>query len=190
LQHLVSGGERMSRIGQLPIQIPDGVKVTVGKGTVTAEGAKGTLSQDYLGSVIEIQLDDNVCTVRRKNESKQAKSMHGLYRKLISNMVVGVSQGFSKVLLVNGVGYRAELRDKALVLNLGYSNPIEYPVPEGITITVEGNNRIIVGGADRQRVGQVSAEIRAFRPPEPYKGKGIRYENEYVRRKIGKTGVK
>jgi large subunit ribosomal protein L6 len=116
--------------------------------------------------------------------------MHGLYRKLIQNMVVGVSEGFTKVLLVNGVGYRAELRDDVLVLNLGYSNPIEYPVPEGTTINVEGNNRIVVSGADRQQVGQVSAEVRRFRPPEPYKGKGIRYENEYVRRKIGKTGIK
>jgi large subunit ribosomal protein L6 len=103
---------------------------------------------------------------------------------------VGVSEGFSKVLLVNGVGYRAEQREDILVLNLGYSNPIEYPVPEGITITVEGNNRIVVSGPDRQQVGQVSAEIRSMRPPEPYKGKGIRYENEYVRRKIGKTGIK
>jgi large subunit ribosomal protein L6 len=105
-------------------------------------------------------------------------------------MVVGVSEGFSKVLLVNGVGYRAEARGDVVVLNLGYSNPIEYPIPDGITIAVEGNNRIVVSGADRQKVGQVSAEIRGLRPPEPYKGKGIRYENEYVRRKIGKTGIK
>lgn len=180
----------MSRIGQMPIVIPDGVTIKVGKETVTVEGARGKLSQDYHASIVQINLDDKLCTVRRKNDSQQAKSMHGLYRKLIHNMVVGVSEGFSKVLLVNGVGYRAELRDEMLVLNLGYSNPIEYPVPAGITITVEGNNRIIVSGADRQRVGQISAEIRGFRPPEPYKGKGIRYEKETVRRKIGKTGVK
>jgi large subunit ribosomal protein L6 len=174
----------------MPIEIPDGVTLTVEDKRVVVKGAKGELSQDYHGSIVSISLEDNVCTVQRKGESKQAKSMHGLYRKLIHNMVVGVSQGFSKVLLVNGVGYRAELREEALVLNLGYSNPIEYPIPEGISITVEGNNRIVVSGADRQQVGQISAEIRGLRPPEPYKGKGIRYENEYVRRKIGKTGIK
>jgi len=180
----------MSRIGTIPIQIPDGVTMTVGNRTVTVKGTKGELSQDYHESIVKINLEDKVCTIERKSESKQAKSMHGLYRKLIHNMVVGVSEGFTKVLLVNGVGYRAELRGDVLVLNLGYSNPIEYPVVEGIAVTVEGNNRIIVSGADRQQVGQVSAEIRGFRPPEPYKGKGIRYENEYVRRKIGKTGIK
>jgi large subunit ribosomal protein L6 len=180
----------MSRIGRMPIQIPDGVTITVDNRTVTVKGTKGELSQDYKTSFVKINLEDKVCTIERNGESKQAKSMHGLYRKLIHNMVVGVSEGFTKVLLVNGVGYRAELRDDVLVLNLGYSNPIEYPVPEGITISVEGNNRIIVSGADRQQIGQVSAEIRRFRPPEPYKGKGIRYENEYVRRKIGKTGIK
>ncbi len=180
----------MSRIGIMPIQIPDGVTITVDNGTVTVKGTKGELSQDYHKSYVKINLEDRVCTIERNSESKQAKSMHGLYRKLVQNMVVGVSEGFTKVLLVNGVGYRAELRDDVLVLNLGYSNPIEYPVPEGITINVEGNNRIVVSGADRQQVGQVSAEVRRFRPPEPYKGKGIRYENEYVRRKIGKTGIK
>jgi large subunit ribosomal protein L6 len=180
----------MSRIGRMPIRIPDGVTISVGNGMVTVKGTKGELSQDYHKSFVKINLEDKVCTIERNSESKQAKSMHGLYRKLIHNMVVGVSEGFTKVLLVNGVGYRAELRDDVLVLNLGYSNPIEYPVPEGITISVEGNNRIIVSGADRQQIGQVSAEIRRFRPPEPYKGKGIRYENEYVRRKIGKTGIK
>lgn len=179
----------MSRIGKMPIQIPDGVKISVAKNTVTVEGAKGKLSQDYR-SVVEITLEDRVCTVSRKSESREARAMHGLYRKLIHNMVVGVSEGFTKVLLVNGVGYRAELRGGVLVLNLGYSNPIEYPIPEGITITVEGNNRIVASGADRWQLGQACAEIRSFRPPEPYKGKGIRYENEYVRRKIGKTGVK
>jgi large subunit ribosomal protein L6 len=180
----------MSRIGRMPIRIPDGVTISVGNGMVTVKGTKGELSQDYHKSFVKINLEDKVCTIERNSESKQAKSMHGLYRKLIHNMVVGVSEGFTKVLLVNGVGYRAELREDVLVLNLGYSNPIEYPVPEGITISVEGNNRIIVSGADRQQIGQVSAEIRRFRPPEPYKGKGIRYENEYVRRKIGKTGIK
>jgi large subunit ribosomal protein L6 len=174
----------------MPIEIPQGVTLTVDKGTVTVKGVKGELSQAYHGQAVTINSADGLCTVERNNESKQAKAMHGLYRKLIHNMVVGVSEGFSKVLLVNGVGYRAELKEQHLMLNLGYSNPIEYPIPEGITITVEGNNRIVVSGADRQQVGQISAEIRRLRPPEPYKGKGIRYENEYVRRKIGKTGIK
>jgi large subunit ribosomal protein L6 len=180
----------MSRIGRMPIQIPDGVNLTVADNRITVKGARGELSQIFHPSAVEISLQDKTCTVGRRNESKQAKAMHGLYRKLIYNMVVGVSEGFSRVLLVNGVGYRAELREGVLVLNLGYSNPIEYPVPEGITITVEGNNRIIVSGSQKQQVGQVSAEIRSFRAPEPYKGKGIRYENEHVRRKIGKTGIK
>jgi large subunit ribosomal protein L6 len=180
----------MSRIGRMPIEIPDGVTLTVDDNRIVVKGAKGELSQNYHRSMVAINLEDKTCTVERKNETKQAKSMHGLYRKLIHNMVVGVSEGFSKVLLVNGVGYRAEARGEVVVLNLGYSNPIEYPIPDGITITVEGNNRIVVSGADRQKVGQVSAEIRGLRPPEPYKGKGIRYENEYVRRKIGKTGIK
>jgi large subunit ribosomal protein L6 len=174
----------------MPIEIPDGVTLTVDDNRIVVKGAKGELSQNYHRSMVAINLEDKTCTVERKNETKQAKSMHGLYRKLIHNMVVGVSEGFSKVLLVNGVGYRAEARGEVVVLNLGYSNPIEYPIPDGITITVEGNNRIVVSGADRQKVGQVSAEIRGLRPPEPYKGKGIRYENEYVRRKIGKTGIK
>jgi large subunit ribosomal protein L6 len=174
----------------MPIRIPDGVSLTVDSDKVTVKGNKGELSQEYRASDVRINLDDKICTVERKNESKQAKAMHGLYRKLIHNMVVGVTEGFAKVLLVNGVGYRAELRNDVLVLNLGYSNPIEYPVPEGISVTVEGNNRIVVSGTDRQLVGRISAEIRGLRPPEPYKGKGIRYENEYVRRKIGKTGIK
>ena len=174
----------------MPIKIPDGVTLTVDDNRIVVKGARGELSQDYRGSFVTINLEDKICTVERKNETKQARSMHGLYRNLIHNMVVGVSEGFSKVLLVNGVGYRAEQRGDVLVLNLGYSNPIEYLAPKGITITVEGNNRIVVSGADRQHVGQVAAEIRGLRPPEPYKGKGIRYENEYVRRKIGKTGIK
>ncbi len=179
----------MSRIGQMPIKIPKGVTVDIKKDQITVEGPKGKLIQKYLPNVA-FKLDDNVCLVTRKDNSKQSKALHGLYRKLVSNMVVGVSEGFSKVLLINGVGYRVELKDEILALNLGFSNPIEYPIPEGITITLEGNNKMIISGFDRQQLGQVCAEIRSFRPPEPYKGKGIRYEHEFVRRKIGKTGVK
>ncbi len=179
----------MSRIGRLPIPIPAGVQVTVSAGGVSVEGKRGKLSQAVAPNV-EVRVADGQCTVARRDDSKLSRSMHGLYRRLIQNMVTGVTEGFSKVLLVNGVGYRAELKGKSLLLNLGFSNPIEYALPEGITVAVEANNRIIVSSSDRQRLGQVCAEIRSLRPPEPYKGKGIRYEKEFVRRKIGKTGVK
>jgi len=179
----------MSRIGRLPIPVPAGVKVTVGGGQVSVEGKRGKLSEPVAPNV-EVRVADGLCTVSRRDDSKLSKSMHGLYRRLIQNMVTGVSTGFSKVLLVNGVGYRAELKGKQLLLALGFSNPIEYALPEGVSVAVEANNRIIVSSSDRQRLGQVCAEIRGLRPPEPYKGKGIRYEKEFVRRKIGKTGVK
>jgi large subunit ribosomal protein L6 len=179
----------MSRIGRLPIRIPGGVKVSVAGAAVSVEGKKGKLSQTVAPNV-EVRVADGLCSISRLDDSKRSKALHGLYRRLIQNMVTGVTEGFSKVLLVNGVGYRAELKGKNLLLNLGFSNPIEYAVPEGIAVAVEANNRIIVSSIDRQRLGQVCAEIRSLRPPEPYKGKGIRYEKEFVRRKIGKTGVK
>ena len=179
----------MSRIGRLPIRIPSGVKVTVTGGQVSVEGKRGKLTEAVAPNV-EVQVSDGAVTVSRKDDSKLSKSMHGLYRRLVANMVTGVTDGFTKVLLVNGVGYRAELKGKQLVLNLGFSNPVEYALPEGVAVAVEANNRIIVSSSDRQRLGQVCAEIRSLRPPEPYKGKGIRYEKEFVRRKIGKTGVK
>jgi large subunit ribosomal protein L6 len=179
----------MSRIGRLPIPIPAGVKVTVSSGEVSVEGKRGKLSQTVAPNV-EVHVADGQCIVARRDDSKLSKSMHGLYRRLIQNMVTGVTDGFSKVLLVNGVGYRAELKGSSLLLNLGFSNAIEYALPEGVKVAVEANNRIIVSSSDRQRLGQVCAEIRSLRPPEPYKGKGIRYEKEFVRRKIGKTGVK
>ena len=179
----------MSRIGRLPVRIPAGVQVSVAGAAVIVEGKRGKLSQTLVPNV-EVHVADGQCIVARRDDSKLSKSMHGLYRRLIQNMVTGVTDGFSKVLLVNGVGYRAELKGKSLLLNLGFSNPIEYALPEGIKVAVEANNRIIVSSSDRQRLGQVCAEIRSLRPPEPYKGKGIRYEKEFVRRKIGKTGVK
>jgi large subunit ribosomal protein L6 len=179
----------MSRIGRLPIRLPPGVKVTVEPSRILVEGKRGKLAQ-ALAPNVAVKLQENLCLVSRRDDSKQSKATHGLYRRLIQNMVTGVSEGFSKVLLVNGVGYRAELKGKNLLLNLGFSNPIEYAVPEGISVAVEANSRIIISGVDRQQLGQVCAEIRSLRPPEPYKGKGIRYEKEFVRRKIGKTGVK
>lgn len=179
----------MSRIGNMPVSIPDKVKVEFKPGFLKVEGPKGSLEQEVKKG-IEVELQDSVAIVKRSSELKTVRALHGLYRKLLSNMVTGVSEGFSKVLLISGVGYRAEVQGSELVLNLGYSNPIEYLIPDDIQIEVEGNNKVKVSGIDRQRVGQVSAEIRSLRPPEPYKGKGIKYEDEAVRRKIGKAGVK
>ncbi len=179
----------MSRIGKLPVAIPQGVTISVADDTVTVEGPKGTLSQTYV-PLVEFTVGDGECVVTRKNDSKKARAFHGLYRKLLDNMVVGVSQGFSKTLLINGVGYRAEAQGKSVVFNLGYSMPIEYPIPEGLTITADGPNKVTVSGISRERVGQVAAEIRSLRPPEPYKGKGVKYENEVIMRKVGKAGIK
>ena len=166
--------------------VPQGVTVTITGNNIDTKGPNGALSLATSGN-ISMRLDQDLITVARGDEAAQTKALHGLYRKLIWNMVTGVSTGFRKVLEINGVGYRAEVKGAILVLNLGYSNPINYPIRDGVTIEVAGGNRIAVAGADRQHVGQVAAEIRAFRPPEPYKGKGVRYENEYVRRKAGKA---
>jgi len=179
----------MSRVGKAPVSIPQGVTVEVKGSTVKVKGPKGELSQDYQPEVT-INVSDDKVVVERQNESKRARSMHGLYRNLVNNMVTGVSTGFKKVLLINGVGYRAEVQGKVLVLNLGYSNPIEYPIPDDLSIVCDGPTKITIEGIDKQRVGQTSAEVRSIRPPEPYKGKGVRYEDEYVRRKVGKAGVK
>ena len=179
----------MSRIGKLPITIPQGVKVALNGLVVSVEGPKGKLSQE-LQPQIAVKVSDSEVIVERKDETKASRSYHGLYRNLINNMVIGVSQGFSKTLLINGVGYRAEVSGKNLVLNLGYSNPVDYVINDDITVTCDGPNKVVVSGIDKQKVGQASAEIRSIRPPEPYKGKGIRYDNEHVRRKIGKSGIK
>jgi large subunit ribosomal protein L6 len=178
----------MSRIGVVPVTVPQGVSVTITGNSIDAKGPNGALSLQTSGN-IGVKLERDRITVTRGDEAKRTKALHGLYRKLIWNMVTGVSSGFRKVLVINGVGYRAELQGNALVLNLGYSNPIRYELRDGIAIEVESGNRIVVSGADRQAVGQVAAEIRAFRPPEPYKGKGVRYHNETVRRKAGKATV-
>lgn len=175
----------MSRIGKLPVAVPQGVTVTAAKGSVVVKGPKGELSQD-IRSEVEVLVKDQTVLVNRKNDSKQARAYHGLYRKLIFNMVTGVSQGFTRVLLINGVGYRAEVKGNSLLLNLGYSNPIEYVISNGLTITCDGPSKIIVSGIDLQKVGQACAEIRSLRPPEPYKGKGIKYAGEQILRKEGK----
>lgn len=179
----------MSRIGLQPVIVPKGVTVTVNKNVFHVKGSKGELTQSFK-PLVSIIVNDGEVQVSRANESKQAKSMHGLYRSLLNNMVTGVSQGFTKLLVINGVGYRAEVNGKILILNLGYSNPIDYEIPDGIQLNVEGNTKVSVSGIDKALVGQVAAEIRKLRPPEPYKGKGIRYDNENVRRKVGKSGVK
>jgi large subunit ribosomal protein L6 len=178
----------MSRIGKLPVDIPQGVKVGVDGNTVTVEGPKGKLTQE-VRSEISVKVEGDQVIFTRKNESKPVKSYHGLYRNLVNNMVTGVSTGFSKTLVINGVGYRAEMQGKTLVLNLGFSNPVEFEVDDDLEITCEGNNRVIVSGIDKQKVGQISAELRSLRPPEPYKGKGIKYETENIRRKVGKSGI-
>lgn len=179
----------MSRVGLRPIQIPAGVKVQIADQVINVEGPKGKLQQAF-DSSISINQEGNVLNLVRSNDEKQTKAFHGLYRSLISNMVTGVSAGFSKVLIINGVGYRAEVQGKNLILNLGYSSQIWYAIPEGVSVVCEGQNKLTVSGIDKQKVGQVASEIRALRGPEPYKGKGIRYENEIIRRKVGKSGVK
>ena len=180
----------MSRIGRLPVAIPAGVTVEVAENNVvTVKGPKGTLVKE-LAPEMEIKVEGAEVVVTRPNDLKRMKSLHGLTRTLINNMVVGVSTGYQKVLEVNGVGYRAAKAGNKLTLNLGYSHPVEMIDPEGIESVCEGQNKIIVKGIDKEKVGQYAAEIRDKRRPEPYKGKGIKYADEVIRRKVGKTGKK
>ena len=179
----------MSRIGKLPIEVPAGVTVTISESNeVTVKGPKGTLARTF-DTAMSIVLENNQVVVTRPNDLKRNKSLHGLTRTLVSNMVEGVTNGFNKVLEINGVGYRAQKQGKKLVLSLGYSHPVEMEDPEGITSVVEGN-KITISGISKEHVGQFAAEIRFKRPPEPYKGKGIKYVDEVIRRKEGKTGKK
>ena len=179
----------MSRVGKQPIPIPQGVKVTVEDRVFVAEGPQGKVSQSLLDG-IPVQIEDGVVTVSRDDDSGDLRSKHGLMRALLSNAVVGASEGFTKQLEIQGVGYRASLQGKEIHLALGFSHPVVFPVPEGIEVQVdEKAGRITVSGADRQQVGQVAANIRRLRKPEPYKGKGIRYSDEVVRRKVGKAGA-
>ena len=180
----------MSRIGRMPIAIPAGVTVEVAENNkVTVKGPKGTLER-VLPAEMEIKVEGSEITVARPNDLKKMKSLHGLTRTLIQNMIIGVTEGYQKKLEVNGVGYRAAKQGKKLTLSLGYSHPVEMEDPEGIEVTVEGQNLIIVSGIDKEKVGQYAAEIREKRAPEPYKGKGIKYQDEVIRRKVGKTGKK
>ena len=177
----------MSRIGRAPITIPAGVEVKVDGSTVTAKGPKGTLTKT-MHSNMTIAMEGNVITVTRPNDLKENRSLHGLTRTLIANMIEGVANGYKKELEINGIGYRAEMKGKDLVMKIGYSHDVVMPQPEGITVEVPAPNKIIVSGADKEKVGQFAAEIREKRLPEPYKGKGIKYVDEYIRRKEGKAG--
>ena len=179
----------MSRIGKLPVAIPAGVKVSVANNLITVEGPKGKLTQDFC-DLVSIEVKDNEAVVTRANDTKPARAAHGLYRNLLNNMIIGVSTGFTKVLVINGVGYRAEVQGDKLVMNLGYSNDFIASIPANLTVAVEGQNKISISGIDKQAVGEYAAGIRKLRGPEPYKGKGIRYETEVIQRKVGKSGVK
>lgn len=178
----------MSRIGKQPISIPDKVTVTLSDGRVVVKGPLGTLTRVLHPSIV-ITADAKTATVTRVDDSAEARSIHGLYRMLVNNMVVGVSQGFQKMLDLVGVGYRAEVKGSAVVLTLGHSHPIEYVLPTGVKAAVEKQTRITVSGADNELVGEVAAQLRRFRPPEPYKGKGVRYVGEVIRKKVGKAAA-
>ncbi|MBF0474693.1 MAG: 50S ribosomal protein L6 [Deltaproteobacteria bacterium] len=179
----------MSRVGKKPIPIPGGVDVSITDNQVAVKGQKGQLSH-AVHSKVNVVVQDGQITVGKVDESKLSRSLYGTTRTVLSNMVVGVTEGFSRVLEVIGVGYRVEVQGSILVLNLGYSNPVRFSLPEGITAETDKQNRITLRGIDRQHLGQVAANIRALRPPEPYKGKGIKYVEETIRRKVGKTGGK
>lgn len=179
----------MSRIGKEPVAIPSGVEVKLDNNVITVKGSKGTLTRE-LHPNMKVEVKDNAVVVTRPNDEKENRALHGLTRTLIANMIKGVSEGFAKELEVNGVGYRAQKQGNKLVLNLGFSHPVEFVEPEGITFDVPNPNSIIVKGINNEAVGQIAAEIRAMREPEPYKGKGIKYTTERIRRKEGKTGAK
>ena len=177
----------MSRIGKLPIDLPKTVKASINEGVITVEGPKGKLCQK-ISDGINVQIEEDKVVVTRENDEKAVRAAHGLMRQLINNMIVGVSDGYTKTLLIVGVGFKAEMQKNVLVLSLGYANDIEYVVPQGVTIACDGPTKITVSGIDKQLVGQTAAEIRSLRKPEPYKGKGVRYDYEHVRSKSGKAG--
>ncbi|MDT2817573.1 50S ribosomal protein L6 [Vagococcus lutrae] len=177
----------MSRIGNKPVVIPEGVTVTKNGNDITVKGPNGELTRTFVPN-IAISIEGNEVVLTRENDEKTNRSLHGTMRSNLDNMVIGVSKGFEKQLELIGVGYRAQLQGKKLVLNVGYSHPVEFDAPEGITIEVPSNTQVIVKGINKEHVGELAANIRGVRPPEPYKGKGIRYAGEFVRRKEGKTG--
>ncbi|WP_309081115.1 50S ribosomal protein L6 [Zhihengliuella sp.] len=177
----------MSRIGVRPITVPSGVEVTIDGNVVKVRGSKGELSQT-IANPITVSIEDNIITVSRPDESREARSLHGLSRTLIANMIQGVTEGYTKKLEIHGTGYRVLAKGQDLEFALGYSHPITVTAPEGITLAAEGANKVVVSGISKQRVGEVAANIRKLRRPDPYKGKGVRYEGEQIRRKVGKAG--
>ncbi|MDR1325631.1 MAG: 50S ribosomal protein L6 [Treponema sp.] len=179
----------MSRIGKIPVRVPAGVKVSFHNEVITVEGPKGKLIQKY-HPVISFKPEEDLIVISRANEEKQTKAFHGLYRNLLNNMVIGVSTGFTRALVITGVGYRAEVQGRVMSMSLGYSNDILVGIPEGLSVVIEANGRVVISGIDKQQVGEFASEIRKLRLPEPYKGKGIRYEDEQIKRKVGKSGVK
>lgn len=178
----------MSRIGKMPVEIPQGIEVNISGNTINVKGPKGTVSRDIHPDII-VKKEDNAIIVERPSDSKNHRALHGLTRSLINNMILGVAKPFEKSLTLEGVGYRAAKQGNKLVLTVGYSHPVEFEPPEGVEFDVPAANKIIVKGVDKELVGLIAANIRKVREPEPYKGKGIRYENEIVRRKVGKTGA-
>ena len=179
----------MSKVGKLPVAIPAGVTVNVANGLISVKGPKGELKQSFHDE-IDIKVEGTEVVLTTKNNAKQTNAYHGLYRSLINNMVKGVTEGFTKTLVITGVGYRAEVKGKELVMNLGYSSDYIAIIPEGLTVVATPDGKLTITGIDKQLVGEFSSQIRKLRKPEPYKGKGIRYDNEVIRRKVGKTGVK
>ena len=178
----------MSRIGKRPVAIPDGVTVTVGGGEIQVKGPKGQISGP-LPAPISAKVEDGQVVLERPDDQKANRALHGLARALTNNMVVGVTEGFKRGLEIEGVGYRAEVKGDTLTLTLGFSHPVDMKVPKGLSVSMDGNTKLTVEGVDKQAVGQFAADIRKLRPPEPYKGKGIRYAGEHIRRKVGKTGA-
>ncbi|MCK5350419.1 MAG: 50S ribosomal protein L6 [Desulfobacula sp.] len=179
----------MSRIGKKPVQLPDKVQFALKGDMISVKGPKGNLERQ-LHPAIEISINDDIVTVKTDTSNKKKVALQGLFRSLISNMVTGVTVGYEKKLLLSGIGYRAEVKDKSLILNVGYSKPVEFTLPEGISVNVEKNTQIFLSGIDKETLGQTAANIRKIRPPEPYKGKGIMYADERIMRKAGKTAGK
>ena len=181
----------MSRIGKVPVKIPDGVEVQLSEGSITVKGPKGSLSQKILSDIkIDVNDKEKVLTVSSAYDDKKLRAQWGLHRILVNNMVIGVTSGFQKVLVIEGIGYKAELKGKKLSIAAGLSHTVLYEPREGVTLSLEGPLKVVISGIDKQAVGQAAAEIRKIRPPEPYKGKGIRYQGEHIHRKAGKTGIK
>ena len=178
----------MSRIGKVPVEIPSGVEVSINGNIVTVKGPKGTLDKEF-SPLAEVEIADNQVVIKPSNNSRSANAIYGTTRSIVANMVQGVTKPFSKNLLIEGVGFRATVKGKIIDLELGYSHPVEHPIPEGITVTVSDNVKILVEGADKQKVGQLAAEIKKYYPVEPYKGKGVRILGQFVRRKEGKKSA-